>query len=323
MTRTAAMSPGAATRSHRLRTAPMVWWAAIGGLALIAQTIVFGRWLAAGGFHPVPTSGRTITRSWQITTWVGQLAVAIAVVVCVVVVWRQCRRAHRITLDAALVLGFGSAAWLLPMYSWRNLTMVENPFALNASTWGPYIPSWTGPVPGLQAATASTTLMMFLTVVWVWIQRWAVSRVVRVRPHWGIARRLLATVPFMMFVCWVLELGAILMSVYAYPFAPRNLSVFGGRWFQVPVINIVTMIMQPAAVVLMEQLADEKGRTIAVFRGADSLGRRATAVLRLLAGVGLCNVIALVFVGVFLTLTAAAGHDPLPVDFPRHMWLPN
>jgi hypothetical protein len=308
--------------TRRRRASPITIWAALGVVFLLIQTWILGQWIAGGGLHAVPSGGYDISPVRAAVTWVAQAVVVIVILATGAMIVRGCRRARIVTVDAALFVGCFFTFWQDPLVNYDRLLVVTNRYALNVTTWGPYIPGWHGPHPELQVQTviAGNILAYLLIFWWLWIPWWLISRVAQLRPQWGMVRLLLASLLIGVLVDLILEIPWVNSGMYAYSTAPRPLSVFGGHWYQVSIVQILVFLcFLSLPVVMMRLYAQKRGTTVHIFQGSEPLGAtRLSNGLRLLAGIGLVNVVTLITVIAMIFI----GHsgDPIPVDMPSYLW---
>ncbi|MGW1411568.1 spirocyclase AveC family protein [Streptomyces sp. NPDC002403] len=297
-------------------------WSALGVCALAFQTLVFVRWITAGGMHAVPDGNYEISPGRAALTWVGQGAMFTVVVFCVAVTWYRSRKAGRITFDTAIVIGFGLSFWLAPLSNARDLIAIGNRYALNVSTWGPYIPGWDGPHPELQVETviAASVLMYIPVITWVWAQMWFMTRFSRRWPSWGMVRLLPvfllsgALLDALFEVILVAGLG-----MYGYPSANQQLALFGGHWYQVPLGHVIAGILLPTPTAMVWLHARRRGREVHIFRGSAEFAPCTRNWLRILAAVGFTNLVMLGWMVISMN-TTMLGTDPMPADMPSWIW---
>jgi Spirocyclase AveC-like len=309
------------TRSSLLRS-PVVAWAVVGALCLIGQSVVFGRWLLEDHPHAAPHDF-TISTIRAVTTWVGQAAMITFLVACVIVAWKQTRRARTVTFDTALIIGFGFAFWIEPTATGRDLLAVVNRYALNVSTWGPYLPGWHGPYPELQVHTlvAANMFMYPGAVLWMWAQRALLAPILTRLSGWTTLKLLPVFVLTGMVINLVLEAMLIpVLGFYSYSRADWDLSLFGGHWYQLPLTQIVIGTVLGTPLCIMLHHATTNGRTVHLFRGTERLTPPRQIVARLLAGIGLANIIILSWELLTILSPGLVGVDPMPADTPSFLW---
>ncbi|WP_172388110.1 spirocyclase AveC family protein [Streptomyces sp. MNP-20] len=297
-------------RAHPQRHAATAW-AAVGLAFLAFQAWVFARWLADGNLHAVRPAGHHISTGRQIFLWSLQATVALALIACAVHVVRQCRRQGRITYDAALFTGYLTTAWQDPILNYTGLAVLENRYALNLTSWGPYLPGWHGQ-PG-QAVTvlAGSGAAYGLFILWYWIGTFILARIPRRRPRWRPLTLLAATVlaclcAGLVVVPWTLAGAWSWTSAFAGPV------LFAGHWYQVPLAELVLLpLLCTTPVVWMAALAREHTTEPHLFRGSEHWTPHTRPAVRLLAGIGLANATVFLYYASIALLTTGGG-TPAP-----------
>ncbi|ASF08190.1 hypothetical protein NBRGN_066_00610 [Nocardia brasiliensis NBRC 14402] len=307
--------------TNRVRCTPAVCFAALGALFVAFQGVVFARWIAGGGAHPVPRDYPISTlRAAQ--TWAGQVITILLVVLCVVVAWRSSRKAGEITFDTALIAGYATTFWISPLANAHGPVAVQNRYALNLTAWGPYIPGWDGPrtVAMSETLVLAGGLMYIPLIVWYWIQIRLVKQLLRFRPQWGMARLTPAVLLLGLLVDIPFEIALIAGTAgYGYPFADQTSSLFGGHWYQLPLGAIVAGMFMPSLAALVWTHAQVTKSRFVIFRGDEQLAPRARGWARLLAGVTLANISLLLWALTQISFSKISP-DPMPADFPSWLW---
>lgn len=271
----------------RVKATPSAFFAALGGLFLAGQLWIFIRWAADGNAHPVPSSA-----SPTIVTWALQAVVLLLAIVFTGVVVRQSRRAGHVTFDAALLLGYFLSFWQSPLINYEKVALVVSHRSVNVTTWGPYIPGWDGPSPRSQAETllGISGVGFIALMTWMWSQAWLTGRIARRHPDWTWGRLLPASLPAGLAVAFLLESIWMNTGFYSYTVTSSPLTPLHGHWFGPHLLYyaVVTLFISTPAVMIRHD-ARTRGADPYIFRGA-----RSDAV-RLLAGVGLANLLLLTY----------------------------
>ncbi|MFJ2780133.1 MULTISPECIES: spirocyclase AveC family protein [unclassified Kitasatospora] len=313
------MSPVEA-RSRRIT--PATVFATLGALFLALQAWIFIRWAAAGDAHAVPSAHDNISAPREAAVWAVQAVVVLLAAVYTWIVVRQCRRTGQITFDAALLLGYVLAFWQSPLFNYRALSIVVNRHTVNVATWGEQIPGWHSP-PGQPETLLGLSGLGFVALMtWVWIQAWLTIRISRRFPQWGWGRLLPATLAAGFVVDWAIEAVWGSTGFFSYATQPTVLTLFEGHWYGMPLLYYaaVTLFISTGAVVIRHQ-AQARGTVPYIFRGTELLTGRAPAAVRLLAGIGLANILLLTYFAVTLLISHFLG-GPMPSDTPGYMWTP-
>jgi hypothetical protein len=281
----------------RRRVTPAAVFATLGVMFVTFQLWIFIRWAADGQAHAVSSTPDSISAPRAVVTWMLQAVVLLLAVMFTGIVVRQCRRAGHITFDAALLLGYFLSFWQSPLFNYEKVALVVNRHSVNVTTWGPYIPGWDSPRPQDQPETllglsgaGFVTLMM-----WVWIQAWLTGRIARRFPDWTWSRLLPASLLAGLAVDVLIEAIWMNTSFYSYA-APPTAPMLHGHWFVLPLLYYaaVTLFISTAAVVIRHD-AQARGTVPYVFCGTQTPGLRLSSTTRLLAGVGLANVLLLAY----------------------------
>ncbi|MFF7250229.1 spirocyclase AveC family protein [Embleya sp. NPDC008237] len=302
--------------SRRLPTA-LSWrsavlrWAAFGLFCLVFQAVVFTRWILGGDAHAHRAGDYTIPRTMKIATHVGQVSATLLFLVAAAALWRECRAQGRVTLNAAVFVGFCFSFWSNPYVSNFHYAAGNNRYDLNVDTWGPYLPGWQGDTPAIESYLMEIAYPVML--LWIVIALAVARLLIRRRPHWS-RRRTLATTIGAMLVCEPLLTGVYQrLGGFAYPRAlPGHLTLFEGNWYQLPLTSTLAVVGFFVAPVLAMALHSEQDREVHLFRGTAQLAPQARPWARLLAGVGFMNVCTLGF-QVTMALASLVSH---PIDLP-------
>jgi hypothetical protein len=265
---------------------PPVLCAAFGAACTLFQAWVLVRWAADGNLHGYRFTGEMPTYL-KISTQVEQ---AVAVIVCVamiVVCWRGCRAAGRVTLSAALLAGYFLAFWSDPYSGTFYQTASNNLYGINYPTWGPYLPGWHGPTP--QAQSLLENIGYVWVMIWIWMGL-GVARLLRARrPDWSRARVAWLTAVAMFFIDIALEHLYMRFGGYGYSRAMPYLTLFEGQWYQLPLVSPAVMTALPVMPIVLMDLYAKPGHEVWLLDGSLRLPRRAQPWIRLLAGVGMAN----------------------------------
>jgi Spirocyclase AveC-like len=301
---------------------PAAGFAAAGTLAIGFAAWILGRWAVDGGAHAVPFYGYQISPDRAALTWAQQATAGALVLLIGVALVRRSRASGRVSLDLAMFAGYFLCFWQDPISNFARLNVVFNHYALNVASWGPYIPWWHGPDPGYQAETilGAGVFTYALIILWVWLQDALTARIARWRPGWGWARLLPAC-----FVAGVLA-DALIEGIwlntgsYAYlaPFGP--LTLFGGHWYEYPVLNtaVIVTAFLTTPVVVMRHNERAHHTTPLIFRGTEQMSRRLAGAVRILAAAGFVNMIMLAYMIVLVALSVKGG--PAPSGIPGYLW---
>lgn len=297
--------------------APIYLWSGFGIAALLAQAIVLGQWLASGDIGAPPTQ-YTIPTSWRVLIWLAQGVNVVLLVVMTVLFVRQYRRDHRISLFAAYFWGNWFTWWLAPIMIYETRSVAVSYAAVQVRDWGEYIPGWHPPYPEMQIeqVIGGQILMWPLSVAWPWAMLLIVATVNRRFPHWGRWRMAGVFVAAGLMADLIIEGFYIGTGTYIFPYAIHSLSLFGGHWYQIPLLQLLQGLIWMATIPALMQWNSQRRNTVpSIFRGSETLSRTRQTWLRLLAGVGLANLCLGGFV-VCEALIPLLGTSPPPADIP-------
>lgn len=282
----------------RRRVSPAAVCAALGVIFITLQLWIFIRWAADGQAHPVSSTPDNISTPRAILTWILQALVLLLAVVFTGIIVRQCRRAGHITFDAALLLGYFLSFWQSPLFNYEKIALVVTPHSVNVTTWGPYIPGWDSPHPQDQPETLlGLSGAGFITLMtWMWIQAWLTARITRHFPDWNWNQLLPACLLAGLAVDFLIETIWMNTSFYNYAAPPTTLIVLHGHWLGLPPLYYAaaTLLISTAAVVIRHH-AHTRGTVPYIFHGTQTLCPHLSGTMRLLAGVGLANVLLLAY----------------------------
>ncbi|MET9418697.1 spirocyclase AveC family protein [Streptomyces klenkii] len=301
------------------RFTPLRLWAAAGVGFLLLILVILALWLADGAWR-LPAVSYQIPPVRKGIVWAAQVGMAAVLLGWALVLWRTCRRERQVTLDAALLLGFFTCGWAMPLFGYHQVYWVQNQYAVKAGTWGHYLPGWDGGPASLTHQSLIALLMNPMMLIWVHCQRWTVRQITRRRPDWGTVRLL----PFLLMsgvaASVAFEVPVILAGLYAYPSAPQGLSLFGGHWYQLSLLQVIATVVVVTPIVGMEHHARRRGRPLHLFQNDVPIGARTQGVLRLGAGIGLANSLILLFALLTNLSMLLFGTSPPPADLPSYLW---
>jgi hypothetical protein len=301
------------------REATAVWlWAAVGAGFVLFQGWIWGSFLSSGPeqltrYRDPSSAAWTWARIFEVAQ-VGWLVVTLTVV------GREVIRERRLTRNAMLVVAFASIVWIDPLlnylrpgfYFTSNYTNVE---------------SWVAHIPGQLAPYASLTPVPWVWVVGTYVGMFlpvtlAAARIMgRAKARFPAAR-----LPHLMGIAWLvaapvdlaLELAALRTGTFAYPAAWHHWSIWGGRTYQFPLVELLAAPGFWVACATLVYCTDRHGLT-PVERGAERARtpRRRTAA-RQLAIIGFVNVMFLAL-PLGITQIGPARTDPFPTGYPAHL----
>ena len=131
------------------RMRPVLWWAALGAVAVGIQLYVYISWFASDDFRSVPTGVDPVPHDVKVKAWILQAVFAAAALAATAWVAWGCRREGRLTFDAQLWLGWIAVIWIDPAANWIRPQMMFNSYYVNRGSWVGHIPGWIGRNAGL------------------------------------------------------------------------------------------------------------------------------------------------------------------------------
>ena len=311
--------------NHR-RAKPVKWWAAIGVLFLVIQAYTLTKWIVSGQATRTGT-GSTPVPTWMqigLTTFQWAL-VGAAVFAAYKFLWSPWRREGHLTLDGMLLIAWVQVYFLQdPIYNYFHNSFSYSPVLWNLGSWTSATPGWVSPNAHLMPEPLVMMVGLYIagvfpaTVFTCWIMRKAKAKWPQLgRP--GLIGIAFATG----FIIDFGELGGIALGAWHYPGAIRSMSLFPNTRFQFPLYEPLTAGLFFGAASCLRFFRDDRGLTL-VERGVDRIRAtpRQKTTLRLLACVGMLNVVVLVGYNIPSQYFALKA-DPWPQDIVKRSYLSN
>lgn len=262
-------SPRTGPRSPR----PVLLWASAGVAALAFQVFVLARWVLGPDFTATPTGDDPLPR-WQHHVFTAlQIGIPIAAVV-LLYLWivRPWRREGHLTTGGMIALSASMVFFWDMTMNYTSITLFYNSHLVNMGSWadGSW-PGWTSPSasnlpePLLIAPPAYTALVYSQVVFMLWVLR-------RVKARWprlGPAGTIAFLVAGLTVTDTVVEGLVLRTGVYAYPGAIREITLFAGETYQIPMSETVLFGgLALGSIACLSHFRDNLGRTVAE-RGLD------------------------------------------------------
>lgn len=305
-------------------TKPVNVWAAVGALVLALEVFIVVSWLTSGQAHRTPTGVTPVPQWMKIVghTWEGVISAG-----CVTfVLWflvRPWRRERRVTIDGMFVIVFLLMIWQDPIANYVQPLVTYNTVFVNWGSWSTHVPGWLSPngnlfaEPLLWSATGYVVVLYGGVLVGNAVMRRAKNR----WPRLGNLGLITVCLSFFILLDFVMENAFMRLGFIAYPGAIRSLSAFAGHYYQFPIYESVFWGGTWGTLACARYFTNDLGQTVAE-RGIDrvrgSLLKREG--LRLLAIMGLCNVIFMVGYNIPLNFFAIHG-DSWPKDILKRSYL--
>ena len=285
-----------AAPAERTQTAPVTWWALIGGICLVFEAYVMIRWVTGPYFETVGT-GPSTPPTWMKAILISWQAIGIPVALGVLY-WtlvRPWRRDRRITFDGLLTISCLLVVWQDPLSSYFNHWYAYNAYLVNMGSWVKGIPGWMSyAAPGhmdLEPIIWTPFLYIYFffgaAVFGCWVMRKAHER----RPQMGNISLLLCAFAAGM-VCDIVGEGLLIMPAGVYTYAGGHWAIFPHAYHKFPITEAFTVGALFAGLAGLRYFKDDQGRTM-VERGVDKLrvSERRKNLLRFAAVTGMVNVL--------------------------------
>lgn len=296
---------------------PVMGWASFTAVYLAFAVWVMARWLIDGGFRPVPHEF-TISSARRIILWAWQVVIVLWVVTSSAWIIHRCRREHRLTFDAIMMLGFTAANFIFPVVNYFSLYEGTSSATVTVRSWGPYIPGWHGgPHTMNYDLFAASGFAFSAMIAWFWLARFILGRVAACRPQWHVAALAATSLIINVVLNAVLFLPFTLSGVAMY-FGDNGAALFAADWYQLPVSTIVGTSLAFTVFALVDRAFRVEGEDVAMFRGCHRLPSRFRSTARILAGMGL-PILGLSLAFILDGGLAALVGTSIPLDAPSHL----
>ena len=325
---TRTVPPGAGARpvpEAARKSLPVAWWAALGVFFLAFQAYVYGSWLLSGNVGPSPMGDTPVPEfmKWAIRVQEVQSVLCMLIIGYFFLIrpWRQGRG---LTADAILCIAFLSMYWQDPLANYGQWFSTYNTYFLDVGSWAGNFPTWVAPNGHLFAEP-----IIWEAPAYIWamfgacvLSNWLIRKIKARRPRMGTAEIIAGTFVFFVVFDVLIELVWMRTGLYVYGGA-MGPTLFRGHYYQFPLIETLLFSTLLTSIACLRYFRDDKGLTFAE-RGADKLkmSSRRKAGVRLLALVGVCNLIFMV--GVVIPYALASLHaQPWPKDIQERSYFLN
>ena len=214
----------------------VVWLARIGGVFLLLQFYVLGRWIFSDKFvatptgpDPIPASTEFWIRTWEVISVVGSLLFVVWIV-------RSTLRQRSLPALGIVVIAWMFTAWQDPGVDYIRPVFAYNSHFFNRGTWAHFLPGWVNhsganPQPILFWIA---TYLLFVPIFMVFAC--ALLDGIRKRlPRINKAGLLAILFVVMIFIDVLIELLWLHQGLYAYSRVNNSWSLFPGQTTQFPV----------------------------------------------------------------------------------------
>jgi hypothetical protein len=303
---------------------PALWWASAGTVLLGFQVFVMARWVFSPNFTPT-NPGPDELPMWQSVLFtVLQIGLPVAAVFLLYVwVIRPWRRHGYLTTDAMIALAASTVFFWDMVMNYTSVTLFYNSHLLNRGAWanGAW-PTWTSPnannlpEPLLIVPPAYTALVFSQVIVILWLLRKTKAR----WPRMGIVGTLVTIVVGLTITDTIVEGLVLRTGVYAYPGGIREITLFAGQTYQIPLSETVLFGgFALGAIACLSYFRDDRGQTV-VERGISTLklsfkGKQAVKFFAIYGAIHLGFVVLYMVPQQWF----ATHSDPFPEGYPSYM----
>jgi hypothetical protein len=302
------------------RNRPVVWWAALGAVAIAFQVYVYIAWIASSDFTRTRTGADRVPQLEKVFAWILQPALAACALWALVWVVRGCRRAGRVTLDAKLLIAGYCQLWLDPIGSVIRPEFFFNSYYVNFGSWLGHIPGAMTPNGHRLADLPLLELPVYGSLIGVCVGGCAFMRWVRrKRPQTSnVALVLSVWVAIGLFI-FVFEEIFVMRTGAAVWLSPVSwLTIFYGTRFQMSLIpDPMFWSVFMVAMVSLRFFATDRG-TPACDSGVD----RVSVSTRLRTGLSTLAVVGFVSAAMLVASALAIGaslYSTTPRNLPSYL----
>src|ERR1043166_9114658 len=90
---------------------PVVWWAAVGGVAGALQAWIYGSWLTSDDFRTVTIGRSQVPGYHRMWAWILQTVFSAVALAAIGFVVRTCVKQRRLSLEAKIMLAWWAVIW--------------------------------------------------------------------------------------------------------------------------------------------------------------------------------------------------------------------
>lgn len=303
---------------------PVLYWAVAGALLLAFEIFVLAKWVTGPNLEQTPTGPDTISGGSQALFTGLQIAVPAATALCLYFwVIRPWRREGRLTTDGMLAISGGMLFFWDMCMNYTSVTLFYNSHLVNLGAWanGSW-PGWTSPNANLLPEPLFVSLPGYTCLVFgqVVFMLWVLRRVKARRPTLGFLGTIGVLVGGLFLTDTIIEALLLRSEVYAYPGGIREITLFAGSTYQLPLSeSFLFGGLGLGAVAALSFFRDDKGRTI-VERGLNHVqaGVKQKQALKFLAIFGAVHLAFLVLY-MIPNQWLATHSDPFPDGYGSYM----
>jgi hypothetical protein len=300
----------------------IVIWGALGVVFVVVQTYVYLRWILSDDARPTKPGSDDVPAYSLISMRVFETLSMIALVIAIVWFVRGIRKTRRIDAVRLMMVGWLSAYWLDPFLNFLRPMFTYNASLVNMGSWAEFIPFFItengNRIAEPLLVDPANYFITFTTTALSGV--WAMKKATRRWPSINPVLRALCAVPAIWMAMGVLDVIATrFMHFDAWLVSHRSFSLWGGEFYQFPLIEFITFPLAFVACALVLYHQDDQGLT-PIERGYNDLRASPQWVrtsLRVLAFVALCNIANWGYT-TLMGVIALTG-DPWPANTPT--WL--
>ena len=263
--------PGESTAKPRF----VIGWAIAGTVLIIFEITVLTRWIFGPNFEATPTGPDKISSAQQVYFTLLQIVIPVAAIICLYFwVFRPWRREGHLTTDGMLAISGGMVFFWDMSMNYTSVQLLYNSYFVNRGTWanGAW-PTWTSPNANnlpqpLFVAIPGYTALVFSQVVFI---LWLLRKIKARRPDLGPVGAILTIVGGLFVVDTIIEAVLLRTGVYAYPLGIREITLFAGETYQLPLSETFLFGgLALGAIAALSYFRDDRGQML-VERGLDRI----------------------------------------------------
>ena len=311
------------THIQSVKYSQIIPWAILGAIFLLINIYVYGSWIGGEHFQTVHT-GSDAPPQWMylFARFIEIFTPLCFLFVCYEFVYQPWRRSGELSGDGLMVIALITMNWQNTLPNYFIHTIYLNSVFTNWGSWYAYTPGWLSPnMQNLPEAPLAWGLcyacwfVFFPMILGAKAMRWAKQRF----PNMGPVQLFLWF--WLAFCCVYFPLEATFLrtGLYAYAGVIQSLAIWGGETYQYPIYELIGWALCWNIWATMYFYRDDKGLTW-VERGVDhmKISQVGKKLLRLLALIGIFNLVFLVFANIPVAL-GGLNADPMPAGYPSYL----
>lgn len=253
------------------RAKPILWWAALGMLALGISVYALGKWILTN-FRPAPVPGPIPDDQWLLLTTTQIVAPSLAIALFAFVVLRPLLRERRMTWDGLFFLACGTIFVQDPINNYFNLNFAYNSYMFNRSSWAAFLPGWHA--PGLEPFSEPLLFIVPLCFVSFFVMSvlgsWFLRRCQVWLPSLSVVGHCVILWLLLCLQVFLFEIGLVHSGLFSFFGTYGPLTIWAGTGHQLPLYEITGVATFDLGLALVRFSRDAQGLSF-VERGADRL----------------------------------------------------